>query len=369
MEGRALTVLVLGVGGNVSQGIMKALALADLPVRILAGCINARSLGLYLADRSFITPLAADERFGSWLENVCDREGVDVVLSGAEPVLERLAADASTLCERTGALALVSSPAVLGVGQDKLTTARWLERQGLRAPRTADPAEPGALEALGRTGVALIAKPRWGKGGAGVRRLSGPGELAELEGRSDIVVQEWLPDEQGEFTVGCVCDRDGEPRGSVTLRRSLQAGTTVVAEVEDRPEVIAYAEAVARALRPNGPLNVQLRLVRGAPVAFELNVRFSGTTPLRARLGFNEVEACLLHFALGQPLAPGAARGGSVVRYWNELYVPPEAARRLEQDGRLDDPRSHDPVVEDWGIAEGGGDSEHQAPPAGAAGE
>ncbi|NOG51580.1 MAG: hypothetical protein HND48_20760 [Chloroflexi bacterium] len=35
-----LTVLVLGVGGNVSQGILKALALSTLPVRVIGACVG-----------------------------------------------------------------------------------------------------------------------------------------------------------------------------------------------------------------------------------------------------------------------------------------------------------------------------------------
>jgi hypothetical protein len=48
-----LGVLVLGVGGNVSQGILKALALCTLPVRVIGACISPLSLGLYTADRAY----------------------------------------------------------------------------------------------------------------------------------------------------------------------------------------------------------------------------------------------------------------------------------------------------------------------------
>ncbi len=155
-----------------------------------------------------------------------------------------------------------------------------------------------------------------------------------MAGRPGFVVQEHLDGD--EFTVGCVCDGAGELRGTVAMRRELHEGTTFRAEVGDFPEVTAYCERIARELGPAGPLNVQLRVVDGEPVAFELNVRFSGTTPMRTRLGFAEVDACLRHFVLGEPMTLGEARHGTVLRYWNELYLPEAGTPGA--------------TVEDWGM-------------------
>jgi carbamoyl-phosphate synthase large subunit len=121
----------------------------------------------------------------------------------------------------------------------------------------------------------------------------------------------------------------------MAMRRVLEAGTTVRAEAGDFPELRAYAESIARALRPVGPLNVQLREVDGRPVAFELNVRFSGTTPVRARLGFNEVEATLRHLLRGEPLSLPLVAEGTMVRYWNEIYPARDSGSA---------------TVEDWGM-------------------
>jgi carbamoyl-phosphate synthase large subunit len=134
------------------------------------------------------------------------------------------------------------------------------------------------------------------------------------------------------------------------MRRELRESTTYRAEAGEFPEVRAEAESIARALRPMGPLNVQLRVAGGRPVAFDLNVRFSGTTPARARLGFNEVEAALRHFLRGEPIEPTEVTRGTMLRYWNERYVPADATEELARTGRLEDPRAHPAIVEDWGL-------------------
>ena len=79
-----LTVLVLGLGGNVSQGILKALRLSTLPVRIVGACVSPASAGLYGADRALISPPAADPNFLDWLVDTCLSEHVDAVLTGVE---------------------------------------------------------------------------------------------------------------------------------------------------------------------------------------------------------------------------------------------------------------------------------------------
>ena len=178
--------------------------------------------------------------------------------------------------------------------------------------------------------------------------ITSDAQLEPVRGREDMVIQEELGDPSAEYTVGCFCDAEGTLRGSVAMRRELSGGTTVRAELGDFDEVRTLSEQIVAALRPLGPCNVQLRTVDGRPVPFELNVRFSGTTPMRARVGFNEVEQAVRHFALGEPPRDlPRPRHGTVLRYWNEMYVAPDAIEALERDGVLDDPGGQ---IEDWGM-------------------
>jgi carbamoyl-phosphate synthase large subunit len=355
----ALNVLVLGVGGNVSQSIQKALALATVPTRVVAACISAEAAGLYLADRAYVSPLAQSSEFVPWLFDVCERERIDVVLSGSEQVLEALADAARPLRERTGTVSIVSPREVLQTGRDKLLACRWLEQHGLPVPGYADLADPEAVTGLvARCGFPLVAKPRFGKGSDAVltvrdeSQLDGAAMAADMVLGRDaggIVLQEYLGSEAEEFTAGCFSDREGRVRGTIVMRRRLQAGTTVAAELGEFPDVAATAEAVASALRPLGPCNVQLRLHRGRAVPFEINPRFSGTTAMRARAGFNEVDAALRHFVLGEPaLELRGTSSGAVLRYWNEVYPEAEAVDALRRDGSLSHPRAE---VERWGLA------------------
>ena len=85
-----INILVLGVGGNVSQGILKSLSNIKIPIRVIGGCISPYSVGLYTTDKSLITPLADNPSFIPWLIETCITENIRAVLSGAEPVLKVL---------------------------------------------------------------------------------------------------------------------------------------------------------------------------------------------------------------------------------------------------------------------------------------
>jgi carbamoyl-phosphate synthase large subunit len=264
---------------------------------------------------------------------------------------------------------IVSSPEVLLTGRDKLLTCRWLEAQGLPVPAYAELGDPQAVaELIDRCGFPLIAKPRFGKGSDGIVTIRHAADLEHIVAAedlslreiapggitaSDVILQQYLGDEQHEYTVGCFCDSDGQLCGAVVMRRTLRAGTTTSAELGRFPEVRAVAEAIASALRPLGPCNVQMRLHHGSAVPFEINPRFSGTTALRARMGFNEVEAALRHFVLGEPPPVLADVGsGYALRYWNEIYIAADAVEALGRDGELGEPRTQEVEIETWGAAE-----------------
>jgi carbamoyl-phosphate synthase large subunit len=343
-------VLVLGVGGNVSQGILKALALSRVPGRIVGACTSPSAPGLFTTDASYVSPAARDARFLPWLLDVCRREKIHGILSGVEPVLDMLARHQAEIKNQTGAICVLNSPESLNVGRDKLTTCEWLRDHGFGYPRFASSGEASSLAALAAGGFPLIAKPRTGKGSAGILPVPDQAALDRVSRLPDYVVQEVLGDDQSEYTAACFTDRDDAVRGVIVFHRQLQHGTTASARAGFFPEIRLEVERIAAAIKPRGPLNIQLRLHRGRPVCFEMNVRFSGTTPIRARLGFNDVEAALRHYVLGEPAAdlPVVTRG-QALRYWNEIYVDPAALDTLERDGRLADPRSHPVQLENHG--------------------
>jgi carbamoyl-phosphate synthase large subunit len=345
-----LTVLLLGLGGNVSQGILKALRLSSLPIRIVGACVSTASAGLYAADLALISPAVADVGFDDWLVATCRRERVDVVLTGVEPILTVFAQRKAELEEATSAIFVVSAPESLAIGDDKLLTCDWLRASGLAYPRCVLASDGQGVERLvEECGLPLIAKPRFGKGGQGIVMLSTARDLELIAGLPMHVVQEYLGSIREEYTIGCWSDRDGRVRGCIVMRRELTGGTTTAVTVEACPTVRDEAIRIADALKPMGPCNVQMRIVGGRAVCFEVNVRFSGTTPMRARLGFNDVEATVRHYVLGEAAVDlPEVTTGHALRLWREVYPSTAAMQHLDASGMLDHPSALTDYDDGW---------------------
>ena len=95
---------------------------------------------------------------------------------------------------------IVSSPAVLAVGDDKVATSKWLKDRGFgfgRCARTEDIEEIRRLAA--ECGFPLIAKPRRGKGSYGITVIDNDAELQRFVRTPDYMVQEYLGSPDGNL--------------------------------------------------------------------------------------------------------------------------------------------------------------------------
>ena len=346
-----LTALVLGVGGNVGQGILKALACSNLDCRVVGACTSASAFGLFSVDCARISPLADSPEFLGWLIEICHDESVDVVLSGVEPVLDVLARNHDTILTQTGAVCIVNDIEAMNIGADKLRTCEWLRDEGLPYPRHAVSEDSQGVANIAATcGYPLIAKPRWGKGSQGIIVLQRKADLSGLLKLPGYVVQEMLGDDDSEYTAACITDRDNILRGIIVFHRFLTSGTTSCAIAGEYPEVRSMAAMIVEKLKPRGPCNVQMRMHHGQAVCFEINVRFSGTTPIRARLGFNDVEAAIRHFVMAEEAKDlPIIRSGQAIRYWNEAYIDPHAYAALMSEGELPRPQDFLFKIETYG--------------------
>jgi len=331
--------------------ILKALALSSLRCRVVGACITPAALGLFTTDRSYVSPRAQSPEFLPWLLDMCRKEHIHAVFSGVEPVLDVMVRKQSEIRAQTGAICVVDTPESIAIGTDKLRTCEWLRDHGFNYPMFAASEDGANLAALlAAKGFPLIAKPRMGKGSIGIHLIQNQAALDRIKLLPGYVVQEVLGDEQTEYTAACFSDRNDFVRGVIVLHRRLEHGTTVCASAGLYPVVRAEAQRIAAALCPRGSCNIQLRLHHGQPVCFEINVRFSGTTSVRARLGFNDVEASLRHYVLGEPAVDlPVVTSGQMLRYWNEVYVAPAAFSELAEHFHLAQPAAFPLQLEDYG--------------------
>lgn len=350
-----INILVLGAGGNVSQGIIKALKNSDFgetKLNITGACISPESLGLFMCDKAAVSPYANEESFIPWLIQICNREKIHIVLTGVEENIMAISSARERFEQETEAVFIATDLDKLKIGQDKYLTCEWLSENGLHYPKYCLLEEKDAVEKLVEScGFPLIAKPRIGKGSNGVQKIENREMLERLIGLKDYVLQECVGDETKEYTVGCYVDKSGILRGTIVMHRKLEHGSTAMAQVVQDEAVRQEAERICKCFKPRGPLNIQMRKnAAGEAVCFELNVRFSGTTPMRTQFGFKDVEALVKEYLLQEPIdSCFQVREGIACRYTNEFYVIGNPMEALAKEGFLDNMKPYSFETEKMG--------------------
>lgn len=324
-------ILVTGAGALLGQGIVRALQGSSLALEIVTADSFPLSAGLFWGARGHVPLPPGDPRYLDSMRALLEAERPDLVMVGTDTELPLIAGARAALEAASGGVVLVSPPEVVAIADDKFRTFEFFRDAGFAPPLSALPEDVVALAALiDAVGFPLIVKPRIGARSVGVSRVTSRTALdAALEGRAGLVVQECVGDEDCEYTAG-VLVFDGRAEASIVMRRDLRDGNTHRAYLEPFTDLNAEVRRFAEALRPFGPVNFQFRLDRhGTPRVFEINGRFSGTTPMRALVGFNEVEMCVRKLLRGEPIVQPPLGRAVVLRHWTEMVIRPEQADEL----------------------------------------
>ena len=317
-------VLVTAVGGNIGQGVVKALRSGSREYFIVGTDMEPRSAGFSFVDRACVTPAAGTPGMAAGLTAILKAERIEAIYVCSPQELPFFSAERRELERATGVRVLVNPEPVIGIGRDKFATARFLETHGFPYPETAladdGPAIDGLIE---RWGFPVIAKPRGGWTSVNVFTIGSRVELDAVRVLvPDLVVQRYLPDAAGEYTAGVVGSAAAGRFAWIVLRRDLTQGTTYRTELVRDEAIGATVMAMAQALGVEGACNFQFRIADEQPLVFEINPRFSGTSGIRYLYGFNDPEMAFEHACLGQPIVQPVLRPGLVMRYWNEVHVP-----------------------------------------------
>ena len=318
-----IRVAVTGVGGGVGQSILKALSLSALPVEVHAVDIQPFSAGLYRAAHAqVLPPLEKGDNAGIWRAWIKDK-GIQVLIPGSDHDLTALSRVREAWAA-DGCAVLVSDAALVDICRDKARTVEALAGFGLPHADSVSDVSLSDARTWAMRRYPFVLKPRDGFASRGVQVIEDEESLAYFFPRTrNPMLQVYLGDRKNpqEFTCSVFVDGGGEVIGTFMARRDLSGGATYRAEVGSGPDIDDLLRRIGRSFRPRGPMNVQLRMTQNGPVPFELNIRCSGTSAIRAHFGFNEPEMLLRHYYLGERLPPAKARQGYAFRYWNEVFL------------------------------------------------
>jgi carbamoyl-phosphate synthase large subunit len=318
-----MKVMVTGAGALLGQGIIRSLLKSSLQPEILAVDPSPLAPALYWVPHRALVPMAKDPKYLDVIESLLRDHRPDAVLVGTDVELELFARHREDLERRYSTWIVVSSPEVVATADDKWATFRFLRDHGFPAPASALPGDESEL--IAQVGFPLVVKPRVGARSVGVSVVRNRAQLARaVEGLEAPVIQECVGSDAEEYTAGTLTF-DRRCDASIVMRRDLRDGNTYRAFVEPYPELNEVVRRMAVALGAHGPANFQFRLgASGQVQVFEINARFSGTTPLRMHAGFNEVEMVLRKVVKGEAIVQPPIERMTLLRYFTETVVRPD---------------------------------------------
>jgi carbamoyl-phosphate synthase large subunit len=344
-----ISVLVTGVGGGGhGHEIVKALRLAER-YHIVGVDMNKTSLGLFDVDEAYTVPSAAHTDYLPTIMDICQQKNVKVLFHGSEPELKVFSREREQIVA-AGILLPINTADIIGIGMDKWRTMTYLREHGFDTPLTMLVASEQEIPS--EFPLPAVIKPAVGGGGSNnvylvqeLEELRFACRLLVRQGLK-VVLQEYVGTPDDEYTVGVLHTLDGELVGSIALRRHILSGlsnrikapnrtgreelSSVLAissgvsqgEIGEFLEVRQQCEKIATMLGSRGPLNIQCRYVGNTLYPFEINPRFSGTTYIRALMGFNEPDLMVRHHLSGEAISrPVSYRFGHVVRGLREHRV------------------------------------------------
>lgn len=312
-----MKILVTGIGGDIGNGIGRILKNSPFVSRLIGCDIHDNHAGRFVFDECLVVPKATAAGYAEAVQEQVARLGLDAVIATSEPELRFLAGRAAAGAPVTLPFVMANQTA-MEVGFDKLATAEFIAGLGCPAPwtRLVSAGEPESLP--------CILKSRTGAGSLGVSLVRDPALVPAYQALfPDHIWQEYMPDDENEYTCGVYGCADGEIR-TIVLRRRLVSGFTGYAQLVRHEGIEALCVTVAKALQLRGSINIQLRLGPAGPMIFEINPRFSSSVVFRHKLGFQDLVWSLQEQILGKKTVceMTGKPGAQVYRTFDEIICP-----------------------------------------------
>lgn len=356
MTNTKLPVLVTAIGGGgFGEQILKALLIANKQedkYYIIGGDMNPYSPQFMMANEGVCLPPANNEKYLEALLAICLKKSCVAIFPGNELELAKISQNRA-MFEDAGILLMINPSNVIETCLNKTATGKILNEMGFTPPKYREAINYEELSDI--NWFPVVIKPSTGGGGSAHSYIAQTQEelrylilylKTALPGQS-FIVQEYVGDEMSEYTVGVLHDLDGNYINSIALRRELKSILNIRAKYKNTtsrkelgnsliissgvshgylgkfPEVTSRCCELAKSLGVKGAINIQLRLVGNQIKVFEINPRFSGTTSLRAMMGYNEPDILLRKHVLGETIEPDFKyKEGMILRNLIETEMP-----------------------------------------------
>jgi carbamoyl-phosphate synthase large subunit len=316
-------VFVTGLGGcGVGEGIAKALRMARY--EIYGSDIKPYFPYMKFLTKAYRLPPATHRDYIPTLIEICRDNCILGLYPGSELETKAIARHVHEFIS-AGITPMLNLPRIIETFQDSWKTYLTLYKLGYDVPNSC---LPEALDQFQQdNSYPYIIKPVFGYGSKNVHVVYDSSELhtklSFLEAQNiPVIIQKYVGNIDEEYTVGVFTDMDGRVVSAIAMKRTMIAGATLNAEIGGYAEIESYCSQLAKDLGSRGPMNFQLRQEGNKLYIFEINPRFSGTTPFRAMVGINEPDMMFRNNVLKEQLHPINYTSGKIImRMFDEIII------------------------------------------------
>lgn len=308
-----MRLLVTAISGNVATGVLHSLSEYEYH---LFGCdVGKYPAGIDLVEDFFCVPYAQDKKYIPELILACKARQIQAILPTNETELAILDKQRAKFAEADIKL-IMNDSYILNTCLDKYICIQELKKLGIDVPQTYFTKD--LPDGFGD----YILKPRSGCGSKFLKRANNADEVRQIEeefGKS-LIIQEYLPDEAGEYTMGVFSD--GKMTRCIIFQRELTHGYTSFVKLVHDEAMESIGETIAKSWHLCGSINIQMRQKNGKAYVFEINPRLSGTTHFRSLVGFNDAYWwCRMAFGQSIPRYKSKFKEAIGVRMMDEKII------------------------------------------------
>jgi carbamoyl-phosphate synthase large subunit len=306
------------IGGLLAQNVASCIRDEFPDAQIIGSDTHKEHAGSNFADTVLIVERVESEKFLSSLSDNLREHKPQYYFPLNESELRLLSSLSSKnlvgLFEETEIV--WSGKRVLDTFLDKESTMNFLDTIQLKRPKSYLSNDFGSYK------YPLIVKPRNSSGSKSLFLCNNLEELkSSLVFVKNPIIQEFISDQDGEYTVGVFAKRGNGVRTISFRRRLSPGGGTSWCETYYDPNLVGICESIAKAIDLDGSINVQLRKFEGKYYIFEINPRFSSTVHIRSKLGFNDVLWSLEDSYDYKSFDPSVLGAASFAVYQSEVKI------------------------------------------------
>jgi carbamoyl-phosphate synthase large subunit len=245
--------------------------------------VTANSAALQCCDRKYVVPPVTHRRYRGQMRDMIRKEKVDLVVPTVDLDLPIWAALRDELAAMD-CTALISTPEVVRICQDKRLMYRFLQQHGFDTPETMSVAQARKLK---RYRFPYFLKPWDGYASRGSFIARNRAELKFFSTHvPNCIVQEFI--DGAEHTVDVLVDFSDRVRCVVPRRRlQVRSGEVSKGITVKHPQIIQRSQELIETLGAGpGVITIQCFLTKKNEIKFiEINPRFGGGVPLSVQAG------------------------------------------------------------------------------------